>query len=95
VTLIVHTDELVAAGVALRHLGDRVARYGQQLDHRVAVVAVGIGDDVGATLTRAWDDVARALDDLADGFETYGRALDQAALRYAAIDQALAASASP
>jgi hypothetical protein len=95
VTLIVRTDDLVAASAALRQLGDRVASYGHELDHRVAVVAIGIDDDVGAALTRAWDDVARALDDLADGFGTYGRALDEIAVRYGDIDRALAGSVPP
>ncbi len=88
-TLEVHTDELVAAGAALRRLGSSVSSYGHQLDHRVAVVAVGIDGEVGSSLTRAWEDVARALDDLADGFQTYGRALDEVAVRYLEVDRGL------
>jgi uncharacterized protein YukE len=93
VTLEVHTDDLVAAGAALRLLGSRVASYGHQLDHRVAAVASGVDGDVSGSLTRAWDDVGRALDDLADGFETYGRALDQVASRYAEVEDELTARA--
>jgi hypothetical protein len=93
VILEVSTDDLVAAGAALRLLGHRVSSYGHQLDHRVIVVATGVEDEVGASLTRAWDDVSRALDDLADGFETYGGALREVAERYAEVDSALAASA--
>jgi hypothetical protein len=89
VTLEVHTDELVAAGAALRRLGSSVSSYGHQLDHRVAVVALGIDGEVGSSLTRAWDDVARALDDLADGFATYGRALVEVAVRYVEVDRGL------
>jgi hypothetical protein len=89
VTLEVHTDDLVAAGAALRRLGVSVSSYGHQLDHRVSVVALGVDGEVGSSLTRAWDDVARALDDLADGFETYGRALDEVALRYHEVDSEL------
>lgn len=92
-TLEVHTDDLVAAGAALRRLGNSVSSYGHQLDHRVAAVAVGVEGEVGATLMRAWDDVARALDDLAAGFETYGRALDQVAVRYLEVETELTASA--
>lgn len=88
-TLEVNTDDLVAAGAALRRLGSSVSSYGHQLDHRVAVVALGIDGEVGSSLTRAWDDVARALDDLADGFETYGRALDEVAVRYVEVDSGL------
>jgi hypothetical protein len=91
VVLEVHTDDLVAAGAALRRIGDGVSSYGDQLDHRVAAVATGVRDEVGSALTRAWDDVARALDDLAAGFETYGRALDDIAAHYAEIDAILAA----
>jgi uncharacterized protein YukE len=91
VVLEVHTDDLVAAGAALRRIGDGVLSYGHQLDHRVAAVATGVEGEVGPSLTRAWDDVARALDDLAAGFETYGRALDDIAARYAEIDTSLAA----
>lgn len=87
----VHTDDLVAAGAALRRIGAGVSSYGHQLDHRVAAVATGVEGDVGASLTRAWDDVARAIDDLAAGFETYGRALEDIAARYAEIDARLAA----
>jgi hypothetical protein len=89
VTLEVHTDDLVAAGAALRRLGTSVSSYGHQLDHRVAVVALGVDGEVGSSLTRAWDDVSRALDDLADGFETYGRALDDMASRYLEVDRDL------
>lgn len=88
-TLEVHTDDLVAAGAALRRLGARVRSYGHQLDHRVLVVAAGVDGDISQSLTRAWDDVGRALDDLAFGFETYGRALDDVALRYAEVDDEL------
>ena len=88
-TLEVHTDDLVDAGAALRRLGDSVSSYGHQLDHRVVAVAAGVEGDVGATLTRAWDDVARALDDLADGFETYGQALHDVALRYLEVESEL------
>jgi uncharacterized protein YukE len=91
VVLEVHTDDLVAAGAALRRIGDAVSSYGHQLDHRVAAVATGVDGDVGSSLTRAWDDVARALDELAAGFETYGRALDDIAAHYAEVDAALAA----
>ena len=67
---------------ALRRLGSGVSSYGHQLDHRVAAVAIGVEGEVGASLTRAWDDLARALDDLADGFETYGaRARSEIAAR--------------
>jgi hypothetical protein len=93
VTLEVHTDDLVAAGAALRRLGGSVSSYGHQLDHRVAVVALGIDGEVGSSLTRAWDDVARALDDLAAGFETYGRALDEVAVRYVEVDRELTTQA--
>jgi uncharacterized protein YukE len=93
VTLEVHTDDLVAAGAALRRLGDSVSSYGHQLDHRVAAVASGVEGEVGASLTRAWHDVGRALDELACGFETYGRALDEVAVRYAEVDGELAARA--
>jgi uncharacterized protein YukE len=89
VTLEVHTDDLVAAGAALRRLGARVLSYGHQLDHRVAAVAAGVDGDVSQSLTRAWDDVGRALDDLADGFESYGRALDEVAQRYAEVEHQL------
>ena len=88
-TLEVHTDDLVAAGAALRRLGDSVSSYGHQLDHRVTSVALGVEGEVGASLTRAWDDVGRALDDLANGFETYGRALDEVALRYLEVESEL------
>jgi hypothetical protein len=91
VVLEVHADDLVAAGTALRRIGDGVSSYGHQLDHRVAAVAIGVEDEVGSSLTRAWDDVARAIDDLAAGFETYGRALEDIAARYAEIDARLAA----
>jgi len=91
VVLEVHADDLVAAGTALHRIGDGVSSYGHQLDHRVAAVAIGVEDEVGSSLTRAWDDVARAIDDLAAGFETYGRALEDIAARYAEIDARLAA----
>jgi hypothetical protein len=94
VTLEVHTDDLVAAGAALRRLGSSVSSYGHQLDHRVVVVALGVDGEVGSSLTRAWDDVARALDDLADGFETYGRALDQVAGRYLEVESDLTGQAA-
>lgn len=90
-TLEVHTDDLVLAGAALRRLGDSVSSYGRLLDHRVTAVALGVDGEVGPTLTRAWDDVARALDNLACGFETYGRALDEIATRYLEVDRQLAA----
>ncbi len=93
-TLEVHIDDLVAAGAAMRRLGSSVTSYGHQLDHRVAAVAPGVEGDVGASLTRAWDDVARALDDLATGFETYGRALDEVAMRYLEVDGELTARAT-
>ena len=89
VTLEVHTDDLVVAAAALRRLGSGVTSYGHQLDHRVAAVAIGVDVEVGASLTRAWDDLARALDDLASGFETYGRALDEMASRYLEIESEL------
>jgi hypothetical protein len=89
VTLEVHTDDLVEAGAALRRLGAGVSSYGHQLDHRVTVVVSGVDSDVGAALARAWDDVGRALDDLADGFLTYGRALAEVASRYAEVDEQL------
>jgi hypothetical protein len=95
VVLEVHTDDLVAAGAALRRIGDGVSAYGHQLDHRVASVATGVEDDVGSSLTRAWDDVARALDDLATGFETYGRALEDIAAHYAEIDAQLTVHPPP
>lgn len=88
-TLEVHTDDLVEAGAALRRLGAGVSSYGHQLDHRVIAVAGGVDDEVGAALARAWDDVGRALDDLADGFATYGRALAEVARRYAEVDEQL------
>lgn len=88
-TLEVHTDDLVAAGAALRRLGASVSSYGHQLDHRVTVVVSGVDGDVAAALARAWDDVGRALDELADGFATYGRALTEVASRYAEVDQQL------
>ena len=88
-TLEVHTDDLAAAAAALRRLGSGVSSYGHQLDHRVAAVAIGVEDEVGASLTRAWDDLARALDDLANGFETYGRALDEMATRYLEVESEL------
>jgi hypothetical protein len=91
VVLEVHTDDLVAAGAALRCIGDRVSSYAHQLDHRVAVVATGVEGEVDSALTRAWEDVARALDDLADGFEIYGRALDDVAARYAEVEAELTA----
>jgi hypothetical protein len=94
VTLEVHTDDLVAAGAALRRLGSSVSSYGHQLDHRVVAVALGVDGEVGSSLTRAWDDVARALDDLADGFETYGRALDQVAVRYLEVERDLTSQAA-
>jgi hypothetical protein len=93
VTLEVHTDDLVAAGAALRRLGDRVSSYGHQLDHRVAAVALSVEGEVGATLTRTWGDVARALDEIADGFETYGRAMDEVAVLYLEVETELAARA--
>jgi hypothetical protein len=89
VTLEVHTDDLVEAGAALRRLGAGVSSYGHQLDHRVTVVVSGADSDVGAALARAWEDVGRALDDLADGLQTYGRALAEVAARYAEVDQQL------
>jgi hypothetical protein len=91
VVLEVHTDDLVAAGAALRCIGDRVSSYAHQLDHRVAAVASGLEGEVSSSLTLAWDDVARALDDLADGFEIYGRALDDVAAHYAEIEAELTA----
>jgi hypothetical protein len=93
VTLEVHTDDLVAAGAALRRLGSSVSSYGHQLDHRVAAVALGVDGDVSASLTRAWDDVSRALDDLAAGFATYGRALDDVAGHYLDVERELTARA--
>jgi hypothetical protein len=96
VVLEVHTDDLVAAGAALRRIGDRVSDYARQFDHRVASiagVASGVEGEVGPSLTRAWGDVAHALDDLADGFGTYGRALDEVAARYAEVEAALTADA--
>ena len=93
-TLEVHTDDLVAAGAALRRLGTSVSSYSHQLDHRVTVVAVGVDGEVGSSLTRAWDDVSRALDDLAEGFATYARALDQVASRYLEVDRELSSQAS-
>jgi hypothetical protein len=93
VVLEVHTDDLVAAAAALRRIGDRVSDYARQFDHRVAGVASGVEGEVGPSLTRAWGDVARALDDLADGFGTYGRALDEVAARYAEVEAALTADA--
>lgn len=92
-TLEVHTDDLVAAGAALRRLGVSVSSYGHQLDHRVVAVALGVDGEVGPSLTRAWDDVSRALDDLAAGFETYGRALDDVAVRYLEVERELTARA--
>jgi uncharacterized protein YukE len=89
VTLEVHTDDLSAAGAALRRLGASVSSYGHQLDRRVTVVVSGVDGDVGATLAQAWDDVGRALDDLAAGFATYGRALAEVASRYAEVDEQL------
>lgn len=86
-----HTDDLVAAGAALRRIGDGLSSCSRQLDHRVAVVATGVEGEVGPSLTRAWDDVSRALDDLAAGFQTYGQALDEIAARYAEVDAELAA----
>jgi hypothetical protein len=94
VTLEVHTDDLVAAGAALRRLGSSVSSNGHQLDHRVAVVALGVDGEVGSSLTRAWDDVSRALDDLADGFATYGRALDRVAGRYLEVESDLTRQAA-
>jgi hypothetical protein len=93
VTLVVRTDDLLAAGAALRRLGSSVSSYGHQLDHRVAVVALGVDGEVGASLTRAWDDVSRALDDLSDGFDTYGRALDEVAAHYVEVESAITALA--
>ena len=91
----VHTDDLVAAGAALRCLGGRVSSYAHQLDHRVAVVATGVEGEVGSSLTRAWADVALALDDLAAGFEIYGRALDEVAASYAEVEAELTARVPP
>jgi hypothetical protein len=91
VVLEVHTDDLVAAGAALRRIGDRVSSYAHQLDHRVGAVASGVEGEISSSLTRAWDDVARALDDLADGFEIYGRALDDVAVHYAEVEAELTA----
>jgi hypothetical protein len=95
VVLEVHTDDLVAAGAALRCIGARVSSYAHQLDHRVAVVASGVEGEVGPSLTRAWDDVACALDDLADGFAAYGQALVEVAAHYAEVDAELSAHAPP
>jgi hypothetical protein len=95
VVLEVHTDDLVAAGAALRCIGDRVSSYAHQLDHRVAAVAGGVDGDVGSSLSRAWEDVARALEDLADGFEIYGRALTEVAAHYAELEAELTAHVPP
>jgi uncharacterized protein YukE len=93
VTLEVHADDLVAAGAALRRLGGSVSSLGHRLDHRVAAAASGVDGEVGDSLTSAWRDLVHALDDLADGFDTYGQALDEVAGRYAEVDSELATRA--
>jgi uncharacterized protein YukE len=92
-TLEVHTDDLEAAGAALRRLGERVAAYGDRLDGRMTTVARGLDDELAGSLQSAWHDVAHAIDELAAGFRTYGQALDLVATRYADVESELTARA--
>lgn len=85
----VRTEELVEAADRLRRIGDRVAAYGADMDHRVARGARGLDDEVASGVREAWREVGRAIDALASGFETYGVAIAQVAERYADLDHDL------
>lgn len=85
----VRTDELIVAADRLRHVGRRVSTYGARMDGRVARAAAGVDDEVATALTGAWREVGRALDALAQGFETYASALDDVAARYTDVEAGL------